>query len=208
MADHGYVIENGEIVLSAPPTSSRDDRVIDAYLGAKRKPPDPDRLMAYVPPLESGDALPSSRCCRRRSTGSNAPLLASADADLAGEVLLQAAAWRRTSSRRSTPPATCRGAAAGAPQPGQRDHARRLPGGVVAALCRRRLARAGLRRGRRRPGPAAAAQRRAVRDAAAANHGWTMYAGLLHGAYEALRHTATPALRDRYLAEVVSGRRS
>ncbi len=39
----------------------------------------------------------------------------------------------------------------------------------------------------------------------AANHGWTMYAGLLHGAYEALRHTATPQLRDRYLAEVVSG---
>ena len=39
VADHGYVIENGEIVLSGPANElARDDRVIDAYLGAKRKP--------------------------------------------------------------------------------------------------------------------------------------------------------------------------
>ena len=38
VADHGYVIENGEIVLSGPANElARDDRVIDAYLGAKRK---------------------------------------------------------------------------------------------------------------------------------------------------------------------------
>ncbi|PXW97653.1 alkylation response protein AidB-like acyl-CoA dehydrogenase [Sphaerotilus hippei] len=39
-----------------------------------------------------------------------------------------------------------------------------------------------------------------------ANHAWTMYAGLLHGAYEVLRHHASPALQQRYLPEVVSGR--
>ncbi|MEO3690343.1 ABC transporter ATP-binding protein [Roseateles paludis] len=39
VADHGYVIENGEIVLSGPARElAQDDRVIDAYLGAKRKP--------------------------------------------------------------------------------------------------------------------------------------------------------------------------
>lgn len=40
---------------------------------------------------------------------------------------------------------------------------------------------------------------------AAANHAWTMYAGLQHGAYEALLHGATPMLRERYLPKVVSG---
>ena len=30
---------------------------------------------------------------------------------------------------------------------------------------------------------------------AAANHGWTMYPGLLHGAYDCLRHHADPALQ-------------
>ena len=38
-----------------------------------------------------------------------------------------------------------------------------------------------------------------------ANHAWTMYPGLLHGAYEAIRHHAVPALRERYLPKVVSG---
>jgi alkylation response protein AidB-like acyl-CoA dehydrogenase len=40
---------------------------------------------------------------------------------------------------------------------------------------------------------------------AAANHGWTMYPGLLHGAYEVIRAHAVPALRERYLAKVTSG---
>jgi alkylation response protein AidB-like acyl-CoA dehydrogenase len=40
---------------------------------------------------------------------------------------------------------------------------------------------------------------------AAANHGWTMYPGLLHGAYEVLLAHAVPALRARYLAKVTSG---
>jgi alkylation response protein AidB-like acyl-CoA dehydrogenase len=39
----------------------------------------------------------------------------------------------------------------------------------------------------------------------AANHAWTMYPGLLHGAYEAIKATATPELRERYLPKVVSG---
>ncbi|WP_418318140.1 acyl-CoA dehydrogenase family protein [Piscinibacter sakaiensis] len=40
---------------------------------------------------------------------------------------------------------------------------------------------------------------------AAANHAWTMYPGLLHGAYEVLQAHADPALRERYLAKVTSG---
>jgi len=40
---------------------------------------------------------------------------------------------------------------------------------------------------------------------AAANHGWTMYPGLLHGAYEVVLHHAVPELRERYLAELASG---
>ncbi len=39
----------------------------------------------------------------------------------------------------------------------------------------------------------------------AANHAWTMYPGLLHGAYEVLLHHAVPALRERYLQKVASG---
>jgi alkylation response protein AidB-like acyl-CoA dehydrogenase len=39
----------------------------------------------------------------------------------------------------------------------------------------------------------------------AANHAWTMYAGLLHGAHDVLRAHATPELRERYLARIVSG---
>ncbi|WP_088280600.1 acyl-CoA dehydrogenase family protein [Ideonella sp. A 288] len=39
----------------------------------------------------------------------------------------------------------------------------------------------------------------------AANHAWTMYPGLLHGAYEVIRAHAVPALRERYLARVASG---
>lgn len=40
---------------------------------------------------------------------------------------------------------------------------------------------------------------------AAANHAWTMYPGLLHGAYEVIRAHAVPALRERYLPKVTSG---
>lgn len=39
----------------------------------------------------------------------------------------------------------------------------------------------------------------------AANHAWNMYPGLLHGAYESLLSHATPALREQYLPQVVSG---
>ena len=40
---------------------------------------------------------------------------------------------------------------------------------------------------------------------AAANHGWTMYPGLLHGAYEVVLHHGTPELQALYLAKLVSG---
>eukprot|EP01036_Dinobryon_divergens_P050663 gene50663-67827_t len=40
---------------------------------------------------------------------------------------------------------------------------------------------------------------------AGANHGWTMYPGLLHGAYECLHAHAPAELRERYLAKVTSG---
>jgi alkylation response protein AidB-like acyl-CoA dehydrogenase len=40
---------------------------------------------------------------------------------------------------------------------------------------------------------------------AAANHGWTMYPGLLHGAYECLHAHAGGELRERYLPKVTSG---
>jgi alkylation response protein AidB-like acyl-CoA dehydrogenase len=40
---------------------------------------------------------------------------------------------------------------------------------------------------------------------AAANHGWTMYPGLLHGAYECLRAHGSPELKNRYLAKLASG---
>ncbi|MFO1338174.1 MAG: acyl-CoA dehydrogenase family protein [Burkholderiaceae bacterium] len=40
---------------------------------------------------------------------------------------------------------------------------------------------------------------------AAANHAWTMYPGLLHGAYECLHAHASGALRERYLPKVTSG---
>jgi alkylation response protein AidB-like acyl-CoA dehydrogenase len=40
---------------------------------------------------------------------------------------------------------------------------------------------------------------------AAANHGWTMYPGLLHGAYEVPHQHATGWLRDTYLPKVTSG---
>jgi len=39
----------------------------------------------------------------------------------------------------------------------------------------------------------------------AANHGWTMAPGLLHGAYECLRHHADAALRETWLPKVASG---
>ncbi|MBN8511360.1 MAG: acyl-CoA dehydrogenase family protein [Burkholderiales bacterium] len=40
---------------------------------------------------------------------------------------------------------------------------------------------------------------------AAANHGWTMYPGLLHGAYECLRAHGSDALKQRYLGKLASG---
>jgi len=40
----------------------------------------------------------------------------------------------------------------------------------------------------------------------AANHGFTMAPGLLHGAYECIRHHGDAALRERYLAPIASGR--
>ncbi|MCW5652554.1 acyl-CoA dehydrogenase family protein [Hydrogenophaga sp.] len=39
----------------------------------------------------------------------------------------------------------------------------------------------------------------------AANHGWTMAPGLLHGAYECLRHHGSEAIRARYLGKLGSG---
>mgnify|MGYP001627455377 CR=1 FL=1 len=39
----------------------------------------------------------------------------------------------------------------------------------------------------------------------AANHGWTMAPGLLHGAYECLRHHGSGALRDAWLPKIASG---
>ena len=39
----------------------------------------------------------------------------------------------------------------------------------------------------------------------AANHGWTMAPGLLHGAYECLKHHGSDALKAAYLPKVASG---
>ena len=39
----------------------------------------------------------------------------------------------------------------------------------------------------------------------AANHGWTMAPGLLHGAYECIRHYASAELKARYLEKVATG---
>ena len=38
-----------------------------------------------------------------------------------------------------------------------------------------------------------------------ANHGWTMAPGLLHGAYECIKHHASDELRARYLEKVATG---
>ena len=40
---------------------------------------------------------------------------------------------------------------------------------------------------------------------AAANHGWTMAPGLLHGAYECLKHHGSDALKATYLSKIASG---
>ncbi|MFD1893970.1 acyl-CoA dehydrogenase family protein [Ottowia beijingensis] len=51
----------------------------------------------------------------------------------------------------------------------------------------------------------------AVLDAAlyeslsAANHGWTMAPGLLHGAYECLKHHGSEALKSQYLQKIATG---
>jgi alkylation response protein AidB-like acyl-CoA dehydrogenase len=39
----------------------------------------------------------------------------------------------------------------------------------------------------------------------AANHGWTMAPGLLHGAYECLKHHGSDALKQRYLEKIATG---
>jgi alkylation response protein AidB-like acyl-CoA dehydrogenase len=39
----------------------------------------------------------------------------------------------------------------------------------------------------------------------AANHGWTMAPGLLHGAYECIRHHASDELKARYLSKIATG---
>ncbi len=39
----------------------------------------------------------------------------------------------------------------------------------------------------------------------AANHGWTMAPGLLHGAYECIKHHASDELKAQYLEKVASG---
>ena len=39
----------------------------------------------------------------------------------------------------------------------------------------------------------------------AANHGWTMAPGLLQGAYECIKHHASPALKETYLSKVGTG---
>jgi len=39
----------------------------------------------------------------------------------------------------------------------------------------------------------------------AANHGWTMAPGLLHGAYECIKHHASDDLKTRYLGKVATG---
>jgi alkylation response protein AidB-like acyl-CoA dehydrogenase len=39
----------------------------------------------------------------------------------------------------------------------------------------------------------------------AANHGWTMAPGLLHGAYECLKHHGSEELKARYLPKIASG---
>ena len=39
----------------------------------------------------------------------------------------------------------------------------------------------------------------------AANHGWTMAPGLLHGAYECINHYASPSLKETYLSKVGTG---
>ena len=39
----------------------------------------------------------------------------------------------------------------------------------------------------------------------ACNHGWAMYSGIAHGAYQCLRRFATPALQQAWLEPIVSG---
>jgi alkylation response protein AidB-like acyl-CoA dehydrogenase len=39
----------------------------------------------------------------------------------------------------------------------------------------------------------------------AANHSWTMAPGLLHGAYECIKHYASPSLKETYLSKVGTG---
>ena len=74
------------------------------------------------------------------------------------------------------------------------------------AFVRRRLARALGRARGRRPGPARACSKPILFEwLSAANHGLTMAPGLLHGAYECLKHHGSEELKQRYLSKIASG---
>ena len=72
-------------------------------------------------------------------------------------------------------------------------------------LCARRLAGAGLRPRRWRPGPAGAAGCGAERDDRRRQPRLDHVPGLLHGAYECLRAHGSEELKQRYLAKLASG---
>ncbi|MBW8313640.1 MAG: acyl-CoA dehydrogenase family protein [Hydrogenophaga sp.] len=55
------------------------------------------------------------------------------------------------------------------------------------------------------PGQPAALEAMLYENLSAANHGWTMAPGLLHGAYECIKHHASPELKARYLEKIATG---
>ena len=161
-------------------------------------------MWRYDAPVRRHALLIDAGARRARALGARMPAFAELDADTAAEVL---AAGRRASParcwRRPTPPATCEGctldARRRAPRPpGYRAAYRAfVDGGWPALACAPE---------RGRPGPAAAAERRAVRDAGRGqprlDHVPRPAARRLRGA--ARRH-ASAELRERYLAKLVSG---
>ena len=129
------------------------------------------------------------------------PAFTGLDEATAGEVLAQAARFAQEVLAPTNAPgdlAGCRWSAEGvATPPGFREAYRAfVDGGWPALACSAEAGGQGLPQ---------------LLDAAlfemltAANHAWTMYPGLLHGAYEVLLHHAVPALRERYLGKVASG---
>jgi hypothetical protein len=185
VADHGYVLETGAIALQGPADElAVDPRVIETYLGAAGLLPDGSPAMwTYQAPVADMLHL-LTQVLDAPASWAAQPAFAAWTPTPPREVLEQAArlpprCWRRPTPGRpaglhlepdgnvTTPPASA---------PPTR------PSSTVAG--RRWPAPRG-----RRPGPAAGAERGAVRDAGAANHGWTMYPGLLHGAYECLQGT-------------------